>query len=90
MLSLPGGISGLFNYFEIDHKNMIYDKEKMNEDIAKYGLFTYEEFNELVNVSRQMFDAVNGKYLKIAIGKGMITLEDIQKLASRYSDFVPK
>ena len=87
MLSMPGGIDGLFNIFDVDADTMTYDVEAMAEDIAEYGLFAYEEFNSLVPVSEEMFEAVNGQYLKIAIGKGAITLEQIGNLVVRYSEF---
>lgn len=53
MLSMPGGIKGLFSVFEVDAETMRYDEEKMRADIEKYGLFTYEEFAELVPVSQE-------------------------------------
>ena len=90
MLSMPGGINGLFNYFDIDGETMKYDAEAKARDIETYGLLTYEELYEIAPVSREMFDAVNGQYLKIAIGKGLISLEEIQYLADRYSSFVPE
>ena len=90
MLSMPGGIDGMFNYFDVDSETMKYDEEAMANDIATYGLLTYEELCEFAPVSREMFEAVNGQYLKIALGKGLITLEDIQYLADRYSSFVPE
>lgn len=89
MLSMPGGISGLFNYFDVDLETMKYDEEAMANDIETYGLLTYEELCEFAPVSEEMFEAVNGQYLKIALGKGLITLEDIEYLADRYSSFVP-
>ena len=84
---MPGGIDGLFNIFDVGADTMTYDVEAMAEDIAEYGLFTYEEFNSLMPVSEEMFEAVNGQYLKIAIGKGAITLEQIDNLVERYSEF---
>ncbi len=87
MLSMPGGITGLFNIFEIDPETMKYDEAKMQADIEKYGLFTYEEFAALVPVPETAFDALGGKYLKVAIGKGMITIEELQVLAERYGEF---
>ena len=86
MLSMPGGIGGLFNIFEIDAETMKYDAEAMAADIAQYGLYTYEELNALVPVPEVMFDAVNGQYLKVAVGKGIVTLEQIGELVERYSD----
>ena len=89
MLSMPGGITGLFNYFDIDPETMKYDEEAMANDIETYGLLTYEELCEFAPVSYEMFEAVNGQYLKVALGKGLMTFEDIQYLAERYSSFVP-
>ena len=86
MLSMPGGVDGLFNIFEVDPDTMMYDAEAMAADIEQYGLYTYEELNALVPVSEVMFDAVNGQYLKVAVGKGIITIEQIGELVERYAD----
>ncbi len=83
VLSMPGGISGLFNVFEVDTDTMTYDSAKMQADIEKYGLFTYADFETLI--PQYMYDAFNGDWLKVAIGKGLITWEDIQTLAERYA-----
>lgn len=87
LLSMPGGIDGLFNIFEVDKETMMYDAEAMAADIAQYGLYTYEEFNALYNVPEVMFDACGGQYLKVALGKGLITEEGLQNLIERYSVF---
>ncbi len=87
MLSMPGGIDGLFNIFEVDGETMKYDETKMQADIEKYGLFTYEEFVELVPVTEEVFNAFNGEYLKVAIGKGLIGVSDLNALATRYARF---
>ena len=86
MLSMPGGIEGMFNIFEVG-EDMKYDAEAMEKDIQTYGLFTYEEFAELVPVPEEMFNAVSGQYLKVAIGKGLITVERLQQLVDRYGVF---
>ena len=85
MLSMPGGIEGLFNIFEVDAETLAYDEAQMQADIEEYGLYTYEELNALCPVSEELFEAVNGEYLKIAVGKGLITVEEICALAARYS-----
>ncbi len=85
-LSMPGGIEGLFNIFEVDTDKMCYDSEKMNEDIQSYGLFSYEDFEALI--PEIVFEAFNGDILKVAIGKGMLTWEDIEILAERYVPLV--
>ena len=82
---MPGGIEGLFNIFEVDNDNMKYNANLMAGDIERYGTFTYEEFNAIVPVPEVMFNAVNGQYLKVALGKGLITIEKIRNLIDRYS-----
>lgn len=84
MLSIPGGINGLFNIFEVDAETMKFDAEAMEADVEMYGLYTYEELNSLVPMQELMFDVVNGQYLKVAIGKGIITIEQISELVERY------
>lgn len=82
LLSIPGGMDGIFNYFEYG-ENLAYDSEKMTEDIKKYGLYTYEDFADYVpyEVFEYMFPA---KYYKIAVGKGLITFEEIIELVDYY------
>lgn len=84
MLSMPGGIEGLFNIFEVDSESFKYDEQKMQSDIEEYGIYTYEEFYELVPVTEEAFEAFSGQYLKVAIGKGLITLDRLYNLAVRY------
>ena len=85
MLSMPGGIEGMFNYFEVDKDTMGYDKEKKQADIEKYGLLTLEDFDGLID--ELGFEAYNGQYLNIAIGKGLITWDGIKALADKYGHF---
>ena len=67
-------VQGFLTYFEVG-EGMRYDQEKMQSDIEKYGLYTYEEWAEYV--SYEEFVALNGQYLKILIGKGILTYEKI-------------
>lgn len=87
MLSIPGGIEGLFNIFEVDPETMMYDMEQMQADIAQYGLYTYEEFAAIFPIPEEIFDAFNAQYFKVAIGKGMLTLERVGQLIERYAEF---
>lgn len=87
MLSMPGGITGLFNIFEVDPETMAYAQDAMAADIAIFGLYTYEEFAAVYPIPETIFDAVCAQYLKVAIGKGLITPEKIQTLIERYSVF---
>ena len=82
---MPGGITGLFNIFEYAD-NLQYDQEKYAEDIAIYGLFTYEDLAPL-GVSEIMFEAYAGQYLKVALGKGILTEEYLEYLIERYAHF---
>lgn len=85
MLSMPGGIGGLFNIFEVDGETMQYDSAAMAADISKYGLFTYEEFAEYVPVPVEVFEAFDAQYFKVAIGKGMLDYQTLNRLAERYA-----
>ena len=40
-----------------------------------------------MDVPREIFDAFNGQYLKVSLGKGLITLERLQELVERYAEF---
>lgn len=85
MLTMPGGIAGLFNIFEVDSENMRYDEDLFYRDIEIYGTYTYEEFAGLLPVTEELFNAVNGQYLKVAIGKGLIDIQTLSEYTERYS-----
>ena len=88
MLSMPGGVGGLFNIFEVDPETMTYDYEQMEKDIETYGLFTYEELNEICPLSEDMFHAANGAYLKVSIGKGNLDIDELKYMIERYSIYL--
>ena len=73
--------SDWFEYFEIG-EGMKYDEEKMQADIETYGLYTYEEFADLVTY--EQFMAFNGPYLKVLVGRGVVTYEQIIDLIATY------
>lgn len=87
MLSMPGATEGLINIFEVDASTMQYDAASFAADIATYGLFTYEEFAEIIPIPEVIFEAFNGQYLKVSIGKGLITMDGLIALIERYADF---
>ncbi|MBQ9973971.1 MAG: hypothetical protein IJP02_03320 [Oscillospiraceae bacterium] len=87
MLSMPGGVGGLFNIFDVDADTMTYDYEAMAEDMERYGLFTYEELNAIAPLSEDMFNAAGGAYLKISIGKGNLTMDELIGMITRYSKY---
>lgn len=81
MLAVTDDIDGLYNVFDYGD-GMKYDEEAVAEDIAKYGLFTYEEWEEYVTY--EQFMAFGGPYLKVAVGKGLITYEQIFALIEQF------
>lgn len=83
MFSMPGGCSGLFNYFEYDPETLAYDEEKMQADIEKYGLYTYQDFEDLLT-PEVFYEVYPVKYLKVSVAKGMITQEDFVYIVERY------
>lgn len=87
MLSMPGATTGLINIFEVDPDTLTIDEEQYLADIETYGLFTYEEFAALYPVPEEIFDAFGGQYLKVAMGKGLLTEDMISILINRYSEF---
>ena len=87
MLSMPGGVGGLFNIFDVDADTMTYDYEAMQKDIETYGLYTYEELNAICPLSEEMFNAAGGAYLKISIAKGNLTEDELITMINRYSKF---
>lgn len=82
MLSMPGGISGIFNIFDVDTESMKYDEVQMALDLETYGALTFEDYQDMITLD--MYYAFNGEWLNVAIGKGLITWEDIAYLAGRY------
>jgi|GEM_PF-2415106 len=87
MLSMPGATEGLINIFEVDAETMQINQEQYLLDVETYGLFTYEEFAEIMPVPETIFEAFNGQYLKISMGKGLIDYERLSLLIDRYTKF---
>ena len=81
ILSMPGGIEGLFNIFEYDD-DLKYNEELMKQDIETYGLYTYDDFKDYC--SYEFYQAFPAEYLKVSVGKGYITFDEIIYLINRY------
>ncbi len=84
MLSVEGALSGLFNIFDYDPTTLAFDKEKMQQDIEKYGLLVYEHFKDFF--PKEIYDLLPCKYLGVSIGKGMITWETIKSYINKWRD----
>lgn len=81
MLAVTDDIKGIYNIFDLDD-NYKYDAEKMAADIEQYGLFTYDDWREYA--TEEQFEAFNGAYLKVAIGKGLVTIDEIVGYINRF------
>ncbi len=85
MLSIEGGIAGLFNVFEYNLDTLAYDKELMEEDIKKYGLTDYGQFKDYFPY--EIFhDYLPCKYFNVACGKGIVTWDIIKSYISKWKD----
>lgn len=74
MLAVSDSLEGMYNIFELD-ENMKIDQAKMQADIEKYGLFTYEDWSAYC--TEEEFYLCNVQYLKVSLGKGLVTMEQI-------------
>lgn len=81
ILTITNFSDGLINMFEFGD-DMCYDLEKMQADIEKYGLYTYEDFAEYATL--EQFNAFNGKYLKVSVEKGLITYDELIDLLKTF------
>ena len=82
ILSTSAYLDPLLNVFDINNETFAYDMESVQKDIETYGLYTYADFEDLI--SEEAFELYNAAYLKIAVGKGYITYQDILDLIDIY------
>ena len=82
ILSTSAFLDSLLNVFDINTDTLAYDIGSVAGDIEFYGLYTYADFDGLI--SEDAFELYNAKYLKIAVGKGYITWDDILALIDIY------
>ena len=66
-------------------EDLKYNEAKMNQDIETYGLLDYSYFEDLIPYD--VYVAFNGKYLGIAMAKGIVTEEDLLYYIERYSQY---
>lgn len=74
-----------YNWIEMSEK-MMYDSERFLQDVKTYGLYEYSMF-EPYGVSYEIFEAFNGKYLRIPVEKGIFTFEYIIDLFNTYKEW---
>ena len=80
-LSVTHVLVDVINTFAFN-ENMVYDQEQMQADIEKYGLYTYDEWEEYCDIS--VFDQYNIPVMKVGISKGLYTQEYIVGLINTY------
>lgn len=83
MMSVTSVLTMTYNWFEFD-SDLRYKEEAMNNDIATYGLYTYDEWANYV--SESFFNGMKFCYFKVAVGKGLCTYED---LLFWYGEYLP-
>ena len=80
--SVPyGEVKELYNYFDVG-ENMTFDKEAMDHDIETYGLYDYDVFKDVVTY--EQYVGLNLQYLKISVGKGYLTLNELLDILKEY------
>ena len=84
VLSIAGGLTGLFNIFDYDPKPFAFDKGKMQADIQEYGLLTYKDFERFF--PKEIYDLLPCKYLNISVGKGLITWDIFEGYVKKWKD----
>lgn len=84
MLAFTDDFIGIVNIFEMTD-GLKYDEELKEKDINKYGLYTYDEWAEYL--SYEEFVGFNVAELKVAVGKGYITKEEIIGYILHYKSY---
>jgi len=81
LLNIPADNDPFINTF-VMNSNLKYDEDLMAKDIETYGLYTYEDFRPYI--SEDIFNAYNGQYIKVAVGKGYTTFDRVLELIDKY------
>ena len=81
LLNIPADNDPFINTF-VMNSNLKYDEDLMAKDIETYGLYTYEDFRPYI--SEDIYNAYNGQYIKVAVGKGYTTFDRVLELIDKY------
>lgn len=81
MLTMSNFLDGFINIFKLD-ENMKYDEELMKKDLEMYGEGIIEEF--LVVANEDIIKSFPYKYVKVSMGKGKLTYEEIEYLVKTF------
>jgi len=79
LLTCPDDVDFFLNIYELD-ANLKADADQLAADIAQYGLYDIaQRFPEYAHYKEQM-DALGFQYIYIAMGKGLVTREELLAL----------
>lgn len=80
ILSITSSVGGIeyFTPFDISDSELKYDEEQMQKDVEKYGLYTYDEFAQLIPYETYL--AINAALMKVAVGKNIISWDDLVRI----------
>jgi|GEM_PF-3345133 len=77
--------SEAFNWIPMGEK-LHYDVEQLQREIAEHGTFEYAQFADLV--TEEQFEALNGRYLKVVVDKGLMSVDDLCEMVKTYLPFM--
>jgi len=80
MLNVAYDSSEMLNIYKFN-EDLTIDHEQLANDIATYGLYEYVENDRY---SKELFDAVNWKYIFVMVGKGFGTMDDFHARANAF------
>lgn len=86
MLTMPGNTEPFTNVCKMSDYSICYDIKDLRDNIDKYGLFSEKDFEGVL--PSNIFFAFQGPLLKIKIGRGETSMEEINKLITRYSKYL--
>lgn len=86
LLSITGGSEEIVNIFDVNSSTLKFDEDRMNADILKFGLLNYSEVSNIV--PKYIYDNFQMKYFKVAIGKGNLTMNQIEFMLYKYADII--
>ena len=84
LLTVAGGLDGLFNIFDYNPETLAFDDIKKREDIDRYGLLGYEAFEKYF--PEEIYNLLPCKYLNVSIGKGLLTWETFEGYVLKWKD----
>ncbi len=81
----PSPVEGSFDLMPMG-ETLRYDMDQFQKNVAEYGTYDYEVFAQYV--TEEQFEAVNGAFMKILVESGVLSFEELCKLAVFFTDFM--